>query len=1129
MVCRTLQSGGLAACFILALFAAAWGANDTDDDAKATAYGDIVQADKPVAHWRFDQGQLTAEGTGASLPSGAITGNVKLHAAGPQKDKYPGFDAQNEALEFDGTGSIRIADPGDDSPLDFDAGESITLEAWVNPAKVGQMYIVGKGRTANPGQAADNQNYALRLFEQGGAARLNFLFRSSDNRKGLQDDWHRWTSTAGFGANSGWHHVAVTYTFGKPDSLRGYIDGKAVSGNWDYGGKTAEGPVVDNDEVWIGSGMGGARNNSFHGKIDEVAIYRTALSAQRIAARWQVVPPKPYITNVPLPRDRVLVEVLEGIPDDRSWSFIPPVPTERFEASQFALVAAPRKYNQHGVQIDRSNPYVMWMSSQIELPPGEQRILLRSRTAARLYLDDELIVENEFQKVGSDGHNPVEDVVSHVSPKLRAVQPGDSETVREIDIAPGLHRLRLEVYVGGKNHRPELGELSVSLAPKGSDDFRLLALSSPSFPLTDDGWQQFEASQLAELTTVNQQRRKLAAAKYEEYWNRRHQWARKQMSGSPAPQLPAAKFESAIHNEIDRFVNDKLAAAGVEPLPLTENEAFLRRIYLDTLGVTPSAAEVAEFLADKRPDRRNRLIDALLDRPGWADNWVGYWQDVLAENPNLVKPSLNNTGPFRTWIHEALLDNKPVDRFATDLALMEGSLRYGGPGGFAMASENDAPFAAKAHILSRAFLGMEMQCARCHDAPFHPFKQEDLFNLAAMLGRGPQTLPKTSTIPGDPESHRSLIVKVSLKPGQKIEPHWPQTKPFVGELPSEFLLDPTDEREELALRMTSPLNPRFAQIMVNRVWQRYFGRGIVESSDDWNGAAPSHPELLDFLARELVAHDYDLKHVARLIFRSHAYQRQATSDPALAKLFAGPMRRRMSAEQILDSLFAAAGKGLHVEELNFDVEGIRSEAQFINLGRPTRAWQFASLSNERDRPSLSLPAVQTMLNLLEAFGWRASRQDPLTIREQEPTVLQPAILANGVAAKRIAQLSEDSAFTAIALQEQPVEQFVDQVYRQILAREPQAEERELFVGFLNEGYADRRTGSTPGLVPGPPKRDGVSWSNHLHPKANAMKIAFQTLVEQGDPPTTQLTTDWRERAEDFVWTLINSPEFVLIP
>jgi hypothetical protein len=307
------------------------------------------------------------------------------------------------------------------------------------------------------------------------------------------------------------------------------------------------------------------------------------------------------------------------------------------------------------------------------------------------------------------------------------------------------------------------------------------------------------------------------------------------------------------------------------------------------------------------------------------------------------------------------------------------------------------------------------------------------------------------------------------------------------------------------------------------------GRGIVEPVDDWETAEPSHPELLDWLARELVLHDYDLKHIARLIVNSRAYQRVATADVEAAKHFAAPLRRRMSAEQVFDSLLAAAGKEPHVEELTFDVDGSMQETAAIHLGLPRRAWQFTSLSNERDRPSLSLPHAQTAMDVLEAFGWRASRQDPLSVREQEPNVLAPAILANGIIGKRAAQLSEDSVFVAMALEAKSPEEFVTRVTRQILSREPTAAEKQLFIELVSEGFETRKTGSPAGPRPGWPKRDGVSWSNHLSSESNALRTARQKEVEKGDPPTTLLTADWRERAEDLVWALVNSPEFVWIP
>ena len=851
-------------------------------------------------------------------------------------------------------------------------------------------------------------------------------------------------------------------------------------------------------------------------------------AAKKAAKKKKVVPEKPYEGVGRIPDLAVLVEVLEGMADEWTWDFIPPAPSERLEQRELAFVELPRKYTNHGVIDDRTNPLVLWAHANIEFPAGKQRLLLRSRSAARLYIDDQLIVENPFQPTNTDGHNPYRPVKSEISPRIRPLQPGDSENVAEVDLRPRQHRLRLEIFVGGKKHRPELGETSLSIAPAGTDDFWVIGFKDNgqskkeeirAFPLIDAAWQHWERDRRAQLISINQRRRSEASADYAEYWQRRHDWARSHVG--EASSLP--------HNSIDAYVSARLSTEGITPAAPTDDYSFLRRIYLDTIGLTPTAEQVAEFTADSRADKRGQIIDHLLDQPGWADNWMGYWQDVLAENPNIVNPTLNNTGPFRWWLHEALLDNKPLDRFATELILMEGSERYGGTAGFAIASENDAPLAVKAQNIGLAFQAFDMRCARCHDAPNHDFSQEDLFNVAAMLHRGEQTLPKTSTIPGDEKDHASLIVKVSLKPGQKIAPRWPFETSAQAELPSQFLLKPSDPREELAFRITSPQNPRFAKVMINRIWQRYFGRGIIEPVDDWEAAQPSHPELLEWLARELIIHDYDAKHIARIIFNSQAYQRVPTTDLDKARHFAAPLRRRMTAEQLLDSLLTSAGKEAHTEEISVDVDSRRLENSSINLGLPTRAWRFATMGNERDRPSLSLPGAQTAVTLLETFGWRASRQDPLTYREKEPTALQPAILANGVLAKRVAQFSEDSAFVTMALHAETPADFIEAIYRQVLSRPPTPAERDMFLSLLADDFSDRKTGELPGPTPGWPARDGVNWSNHLSTTSNEIRLTRQKQFEKGDPPTSQLRSQWREKAEDMVWALVNSPEYIWIP
>ncbi|SFI55573.1 DUF1553 domain-containing protein [Planctomicrobium piriforme] len=1119
----------LATVFVLGSICAAAVPGSSPGTAQSTdAYSALVIKDGAAAYWRFSEPQ-SATVKNEMNPADEPT-QAKRHAEsasgveGPGGKEFQLFAAPNPAIEFRSAGQyFRLTDPGAESVFDFDQGQAITLEAWVKPEAIptgGYAYLIGKGRTQ---PNSSNQNFALRLTSAKAGVGISFLFRS----RGDNGAWHRWTSKDGMTVGDGWHHVAVTYTFGQPKNLKGYIDGVAVKGDWDMGGASANAPVVDDDDAWIGSAMGGSPGNSYRGGLDELAVYRTALSSEQIQKHYQYTPPKFQLDTSKLPADGVIVDLYEDLPDRKTWAFRPPRYVESYQAPGFGFIELPKKYSEKAVQIDRSNPCLLRASGRIVIPAGEQRLLIRSRNSARLYLDDELIAETSFHDLGGD-NGPVFPIDRSLAPNIHPLHRGDKEKVVTIEGDGQPHVIVFETIIGGSGRRPELGETGAYIA-RPNEDFRLLG-STREFLLTDAGWEEFVTAQQQFLDEFDLQRRTIAGVLEGEYWKKRHAWAKQVIDGQAATAIPQVSGQWSGKNWIDNFIGHKLEAAGMQPAPLTDDASFLRRVTLDITGRMPTRAEIERFQNDPADARRSLAIDRLLTSREWADHWVGYWQDVLAENPNIINPTLNNTGPFRYWIEESFRDNKPFDRFVTELVMMEGSTYFGGPGGFQMASENDAPLAAKSHIIAEAFLGVEMKCARCHDAPFHDIAQRDLFALSAMLNRDKVKLPVTSTVPG---GSNSLLIEITLFPGDTIEPVWPFTELSDEAKLTEMLRDPKDSREKLALLLTSPYNNRFAPVIVNRLWQRYLGYGFVEPVDDWEHANPSHPELLEALSRELVANNYDLKHLARLIFNSAAYQRESTSrdaaQPDAAYLFAAPLKRRLSAEQLVDSLFLVSGKPFDADVMCIDIDTSRELKQSLNLGTPRRAWQFASLSNERDRPSLSLPFAQPFITTLETFGWRSSRQDPITVRETAPNPLQPAEVSNGLLARRACTLSDDSAFTVLAMQDQSVEQLIDNVYRQVLTRTPSATERQLFVELLTPGYETRRI---PGAVPKPRERlprNQVAWTNHLDPEASNIKLRLEDEVRQGDPPTVLLNADWRERLEDAVWTLVNSPEFMFVP
>ena len=358
-------------------------------------------------------------------------------------------------------------------------------------------------------------------------------------------------------------------------------------------------------------------------------------------------------------------------------------------------------------------------------------------------------------------------------------------------------------------------------------------------------------------------------------------------------------FTFASDNILDAKAVAKWRELGLVPSGLCTDAEFLRRAMLDTLGTTPTLSEVDDFLADSAPDKRAKLVDRLLERPEYVDFWALKWGDLLRVSAD--KLGAQGMLAFNLWLRDAFRANKPLSTMVDELVTAQGSIFTNGPANYFRVASNPDDLA---ETTAQVFMGVRLQCAKCHHHPFESYGQDDYYGLAAYFARIRTKGSQEFGIFGGEQ-----VIYVA-NAGDVRQPRTGKLmKPTpLGDAPAD---DPLDRRRALSRWLTDAKNPWFARNVVNRYWGYLLGRGLVNPIDDLRETnPPSNPELLDALAAEFVAGGFDLKTLLRLILTSRVYQLSAIPNPDNrldTPFFTHYRIKRLTAEQLLDAINYATG------------------------------------------------------------------------------------------------------------------------------------------------------------------------------------------------------------------------------
>lgn len=480
---------------------------------------------------------------------------------------------------------------------------------------------------------------------------------------------------------------------------------------------------------------------------------------------------------------------------------------------------------------------------------------------------------------------------------------------------------------------------------------------------------------------------------------------------SAQSQLPSTPGESS--NLIDIEVGKKLAQLNISPSQPASDSEFLRRSYIDTLGVLPSVKEARTFLEDPSPQKRSALVESLLERPEFIDYWTYKWSDLLlVQSKRLGAPAMWS---YYRWIREQVARNTPWDDFVRQIVTAQGSNLVNGAANFFVLHDDPK---IMAETTTQAFLGMSINCAKCHNHPLEKWTNNQYYQMANLFAR-----VRTKSGKANSES----IVFTSLS-GEVVQPL--TGKP---QIPTPLDGNPvssdtnTDRREHLADWLVSPDNPYFARAIANRVWANFMGVGLVEKVDDLRVTNPASNEaLLSGLAHYLSREAFDVKSLIRLILNSETYQRSSEPDPINQEdthFYSRYYPRRLMAEVMLDAFS-------QITEVPTAFKGFPS------------GWR-----------ALQLPDSNIESYFLSSFGRADRAQTCVCERTDEPSIAQVLHIANGETLNQKLTASQNRIGKELAAGLPPSE-IIENLYLGALSRFPSKTEREALTTLLEESSKD---------------------------------------------------------------------------